>query len=118
MTFNLADLMLDPRRLDDLPADVLPVVLRQVALVQTQLDLLRSAVLSRMAGTATAARGKQAPADDLLDDVSEVAGIVRRSVSWVRKHGHTLPGFHQPGGKGHKVGWSRGALLTWRSGAA
>jgi hypothetical protein len=36
-------------------------------------------------------------------------------VSWLRKNGHTLPGFCQPGGKGTKVAWSRAALETWAS---
>jgi hypothetical protein len=53
------------------------------------------------------------PEQDVVDDVHEVARIVRRSVSWVRKRGHTLPGFQQPGGKGCKVAWSRQALEAW-----
>jgi len=53
------------------------------------------------------------PETDLIDDVREVARIVRRSVSWVRKRGRTLAGFHQPGGKGCKVSWSRRALEAW-----
>lgn len=55
-------------------------------------------------------------ADDLIDDVDEVARITRHSVSWVRKHGHQLPGFTQPGGKGTRVAWRRAALEAWASG--
>jgi hypothetical protein len=58
------------------------------------------------------------PVGDLVDDVHEVARVVRRSVSWVRKRGHTLPGFHQPGGKGTRVTWSRRALEAWTVGGA
>jgi len=53
------------------------------------------------------------PEPDMIADVGEVARIVRRSVSWVRRNGHTLPGFSQPGGKGCKVLWSRRALTEW-----
>ena len=53
--------------------------------------------------------------DDMVHDVQEVARIVRRSVSWVRKKGHTLPGFRQPGGRGTRVGWSRSKLEAWAS---
>jgi len=51
--------------------------------------------------------------DDVIDDAREVARIVRRSVSWVRKSGHRLPGFRQPGGKGTRVAWSRRELEEW-----
>jgi len=50
---------------------------------------------------------------DITDDLKEVARITQRSVSWLRKHGHTLPGFRQPGGKGTRVAWSRRALEEW-----
>ncbi len=50
---------------------------------------------------------------DVIGDVREVARITRHSVSWVRKNGHTLPGFRQPGGKGTRVAWSRRALEEW-----
>jgi hypothetical protein len=52
---------------------------------------------------------------DMIDDVAEVARIVRHSVSWVRKNGHRLPGFSQPGGKGTRVTWKRSALRQYAS---
>ena len=55
---------------------------------------------------------RPAPAD-FITDIAEVARLARRSVSWVRKNGHTLPGFSQPRGKRTKVAWSRRALEVW-----
>ena len=49
-------------------------------------------------------------------DLREVARIVVRSMSWVRRNGHKLPGFSQPDGKGCKVSWSRRALTEWIAG--
>jgi hypothetical protein len=51
--------------------------------------------------------------DDVVHDIAEVARLARHSISWVRKNGHRLPGFHQPGGKGTRVVWSRRALMAW-----
>jgi hypothetical protein len=42
--------------------------------------------------------------------------LVRRSESWLRRHGSTLPGFSQPGGKGTAARWSRNALQAWAIG--
>jgi hypothetical protein len=53
------------------------------------------------------------PEPDVLLTVQQVATLVRHSVSWVRKNGHRLPGFTQPGGKGTRVAWSRRALEAW-----
>ena len=50
--------------------------------------------------------------DEILH-VAAAAQVARRSISWMRKHGHTLPGFRQPTGRGGKVGWSRRALDAW-----
>jgi hypothetical protein len=56
------------------------------------------------------------PADgDALLDADETAAYIRRSISWVRRHGNTkLAGaLRQPGGKGTATRWSRAALATW-----
>lgn len=53
------------------------------------------------------------PEERMLTDVRDVAALVHRSPSWVRKHGHTLPGFHQPGGPGTRVSWRESALRRW-----
>lgn len=73
--------------------------------------LIRDLLTARL--TTQPAESTPREQDQLIDDVREVARMIRRSVSWVRKHGHTLPGFKQPGGKGCKVAWSRRALLKW-----
>jgi hypothetical protein len=49
-------------------------------------------------------------------DIRAAAPVARRSVSWMRKHGHTVPGFSQPTGRGGRVGWQRRALAAWARG--
>jgi hypothetical protein len=83
---------------------------------ETELAAVLAAVAGRLAVTAATPPPPPPPADELVDDVDEVARIVRHSVSWVRKSGHTLPGFTQPGGKGTRVAWSRRALEAWANG--
>jgi hypothetical protein len=51
-------------------------------------------------------------ADDELLDVAAVAALTHRSISWLRHHGHTLPGFRQAHGRGTRVLWSKRALLN------
>jgi hypothetical protein len=89
--------------IDELPDDQLPAVL-------TQLSALLARVAARQA--AGLRREEPAAADDLLE-VDEVATLTRRSVSWLHHHGRTLPGFHQPHGKGGRKFWSRRALMRW-----
>lgn len=57
-------------------------------------------------------------ADDEELDVDEAARFIRRSKSWLRKHGRGLPGFRQPTGPGGRVRWARRALAAWRDGGA
>ena len=101
----LAAPMADPARLAEVPVGDLPALLGE-------LERVRATLWARLtAPVPTAPNGQPAPA--VVDDVREVARIVRRSESWVRKRGHTLPGFHQPGGKGTRVAWSRRKLEAW-----
>src|SRR5207253_2652479 len=75
-----------------LPASALPPLLLQLA-------ALVAAAGARVATPLPAPTVAQAEPDQLLD-VMETAKLIGYSISWVRKHGHTLPGFCQPGGKG------------------
>ena len=101
-------------------AAVLPPIEAVDALGREQLPALVAGLAAWMARAAARlavpvalpANGR-ADADDVVTDVREVARIARRSASWVRKRGHTLPGFHQPGGRGTRVAWSRRALEAW-----
>jgi hypothetical protein len=69
-----------------------------------------------MATNGHGAHGDATQDHTLVEDVQEVARIVRHSPSWVRKNGHRLPGFSQPGGKGTRVAWDRAALVAWARG--
>jgi hypothetical protein len=71
-----------------------------------------AALQARIASRLTAVARAPAVVDDDLLDVAEVSALTRRSRSWLRHHGHTLPGFRQPHGKGTRVLWSKRALLT------
>jgi hypothetical protein len=102
-----------PDRIGEVPAAEVPALLALLASEQARLAALQGALAARLAVPPAPANGRHG--DDLLTDADEVARIVRRSVSWLRKNGHTLPGFCQPGGKGTKVAWSRAALETWAS---
>jgi hypothetical protein len=108
---RLADLLADPRQAVDVPTDAIPTVLREVSDEEARLGTVKVILAARLAAPVPATN-KRDP-DPVVDDVHEVARIVRRSVSWVRKRGHTLPGFRQPGGKGTRVAWSCRALEAW-----
>ena len=106
MTDRLAALLPSVEAVDALPPELLPGLVAGLAAV-----LARAAVRLTVPVPPPTANGR--PEHEVVDDVREVARIVRRSVSWVRKRGHTLPGFRQPGGKGTRVAWSRRALEEW-----
>jgi hypothetical protein len=72
-----------------------------------------TALLARLGARLAAVRPPAAVEPDDLLDVEETAALTRRSVSWLHHHGHTLPGFRQPHGKGGRKFWSRRALLAW-----
>jgi hypothetical protein len=100
-------LLPDLDAIDGLPDDQLPAVLTQLSAHQAQV----SALLLRLSARQEAALRREEPtADDLLD-VNEAAKLMHRSKSWLDHHGHTLPGFHQPHGKGGRKFWSRLALM-------
>jgi hypothetical protein len=96
---SLAFLLADPARVAEVPSE-------QVAPLLCQLATLQVLLAARLA---VPAPNGDTP-DEVLTDVAEVARIVRHSPSWVRKNGHRLPGFAQPGGKRTQVSWSRRAL--------
>jgi hypothetical protein len=94
---------------DALAPETLPALIAGLAALQAR-AAARLAVPGPMLPIA------EPPAPDVLLDAREVARIARRSVSWVRRHGHKLPGFSQPSGKRCKVAWSRRALEAWAGG--
>jgi hypothetical protein len=91
-----------PEVIDQLPIEALPGLVVELS------------ALAMRAGARLAAVRPPAPVepDDLLD-VDQAATLTRRSVSWLHHHGHTLPGFRQPHGRGGRKFWSRRALLAW-----
>jgi hypothetical protein len=97
----IALLLPDVAAIDALAPDQLAPTLAQLAALQARIA----------ARLATAPPIAPLVDDDLLD-VEEVAALTHRSVSWLRHHGHTLPGFRQAHGKGTRVLWSKRALLT------
>lgn len=113
---DLPALLSEPARAGDVALDLVPQLLDVLAAHEGRCRLVRDLLTVRLATTPP--RPSHCEVDELIDDIHEVARIARRSVSWLRKHGRTLPGFHQPGGKGCKVAWSRQALLTWAANSA
>ena len=97
------------------PAAIATVPREQLPALLAHLAALQAAVAARLAATPPPPPPPIGEADTILD-VSEAARLARRSVSWMRKCGHTVPGFCQPTGKGGRVGWSRRALLAWAQG--
>lgn len=81
-----------------------------------ELERLRVMCWARLVTPGPTSANGERPEPDVVHDVHEVARIVRRSVSWVRKRGHTLPGFRQPGGRGARVEWARRRLEAWAAG--
>ena len=102
---DLTALLADPSRIAEVPVGDVPALLGD-------LERVRATLWARLTAPVPPTANGQA-ALDVVDDIGEVARIVRRSVSWVRKQGHTLPGFQQPGGKGTRVAWSRRELEAW-----
>ena len=110
---TLAALLADPARAVEVPVDAIAAMLIEVNTQEARISTVRAILAARLAFPPPT---NGASADDQTEDVREVARIVRHSVSWVRKNGHRLPSFTQPGGKGTRVGWSRRALEAWASG--
>ncbi len=104
MIATLAEIVTDPTRAVDLPAQHVPALLLQLAAAQT-------ALAARLVSAPTLT--PSSPRVDELVDVAQAATLTGRSRSWLRKHGHTIPGFIQPGGHGTRTRWSRAALLGW-----
>jgi hypothetical protein len=100
----------EPAAVADLPVTALPAVLAKLAAAQAHLAAVQDAVAARLA---TDALHPERPASDEWLDVAAAAALVGHSVSWMRKHGDRLPGFHQATGRGGKVRWLRAALRTW-----
>lgn len=100
---------LDPAAAADLPAAEVPAVLTWIASEQHRLATLQGVLALRLT-VPPAPTGNGA---EYITDLDEVVRITRHSVSWLRKNGHRLPGFHQPGGKGTRVAWARAALEAW-----
>jgi hypothetical protein len=99
--------MLDLPTLDAIaavPASDLPALLLRVLTIQ-------SAIVTRL--LAANGRPAAAPVPDDVVGIKEAITLTGRSESWLRKSGHTLPGFQQPTGRGGRVTWQRRALLTW-----
>jgi hypothetical protein len=99
------------------PADLAAVPVEQLPAVVLQLSALMAAASARLAVVSNMPPAPVADVDGGVLDVHEAARIARRSVSWMRKHGRTVPGFVQPTGHGGRVGWSRRALAAWANGA-
>ena len=93
-----------------LDRDAAATLFRQVA------DL-HAALVLRLTAPPPAPAPIEPEPDDVVD-LDEARKITRRSESWMRKHGHTLPGFVQPGGKRTRPGWLRRRLTAWASGTA
>jgi hypothetical protein len=108
----LAALLADPARAVEVPAEAIASVLIEVNAQEARLGTVKAILAARLASPPPT---NGTSADEWTEDVREVARIVRHSVSWVRKNGHRLPSFTQPGGKGTRVGWSRHALEAWAS---
>ena len=53
------------------------------------------------------------PDPNRLLRAEEVAALISRSSSWLRKHGNTLPGFTQPTGHRGRKWWSERTLRDW-----
>jgi hypothetical protein len=99
-----------PDEIAAVPAEQLPEVLGR-------LEALKALAWARLTARMGLPTPPQPPADEVVG-VVEAARLVRRSASWMRKHGQQLPGFHQPTGRGGRVGWRRGQLVAWAAGEA
>jgi hypothetical protein len=106
---DLAALIADPLSALTVPDAEARALVVEANTLEAQARLVRELLTRRLA---SASANGAADADGVIDfvHVQEVAELVRHSVSWVRKRGHTLPGFHQPGGRGTRVAWARHPL--------
>ncbi|MCW5891652.1 MAG: hypothetical protein KIT14_14035 [bacterium] len=105
MTPELAELL----RLITNPATVRTVPPERIASLRAAAREMHAA-LGRVEGQLDARWEPAKPAPDVLLDMEAVAALTGYSPSWLRKRGHQLAGFHQPRGRGGKVGWWRAPL--------
>lgn len=99
---NFAELLDDPIRAAELPADAARLLLVRVAALQAALSAALMPPSS--AATASASHG------DRLLGVADVAVKVGKSRSWVEKHVDELPPRRRVGGEGL---WSERELEAW-----
>jgi hypothetical protein len=98
------------------PATIDALAPEQLAPTLAALAALQARIAARLAAEARPLPVPVEP-DDLLT-VAEAATLTRRSVTWLNHHGHRLPGFSQPGGKGGRKFWARRALCAWMTAGA
>src|SRR5436190_23687019 len=79
---EVAALLPPVETVDALPPESLPGLIAGLAALQAR-------AAARLAVSILPPPPANAPPDDMIADVREVVRIVRRSVSWVRKNGHT-----------------------------
>jgi len=91
--------------LDTVPLAELPAVLAELL-----------AIAARGALRLRTVAAPPEPATDVYLTAKQAAELTGRSLRWIRAHGHTLPGFSQPHGRGTAARWSRAALLAWANG--
>jgi hypothetical protein len=99
-----------------IPLDDVPAAIEAVEHAKAELERLTAMLWARLVAPPAPTTNGTSP-DDTITDVREVARIVKHSVSWVRKNGHKLRGYRQPGGKGTRVGWSRRELGDYVNGS-
>jgi len=103
---DVAALLPPVEAVDALPAEVLPACALHLAALQAR-------VAARLVASARNGNSTPKATPDEQLDIQVARALIRRSVSWMRHHGHRLPGFSQPAGKGTRVQWSRAALEIW-----
>ena len=107
MSSNLADLLQDPQRVAEVPAEHVPALLCQLSVLQT-------ALAARLAAGPPAQQGNgpaPSPAPDRLLTVAEAAALLRASPKYLYRHHKRLP-FARPLGR-RMLRFSEAGLQKW-----
>ena len=103
---DLAELLADPARVAEVPAEQVPACLAALAAEQTRLAAVQGALAARLTATAPTGNGRE----DRLLTAEEVHARTTVSIGWLYRHARALPFTRRIG---RKVLFSEAALAKW-----
>jgi len=84
---DIAAVFAEPERIRELPAEMIPVMLTQLAVEQNRLSEIERRLLARLITDTT----RNFPEGDRLLTAEQAAELLNTTKDWLRRHGSRLP---------------------------